>query len=457
MQTSVGKKEVNMLSGSIMKGVLTVSIPIMVMNIAMSLFNIVDMTILRMFDADGFAVGAVGNCGSLISLITGLLIGCSAGASVVIAKFIGMGAKIKVERAVGVSILFSLVGGAVFSVIGIIFAKTFLGWMSCPAEIIEDAALYFRLYFAGLPILMLYNFSAAILRASGDSKRPMYFIIIGGVVKLAFNLFFVAVLKMSVRGVAFATIISWVVMAALIVRTLIKNKGTVSLDVRRLRLYKSELKDILIVGIPAGIQQAFYSIANVTIISTVNSFGPEASTGISIANNFDVLLYHISTAPSLAVMSYVGQNVGAGNMKRVKNSILDGIFITTALGAGFGALSAIFSGQLSSLMSDNPTVIAYSMQKMVIISSTYFICGINSTLCESLRGMGKPNIPTIATLIFMCLFRVLWVYTVFPFAPTFSVLYLVWPVSWALSIITLLPFTLKAYKQLLQKNKPKTS
>lgn len=439
-----------------MKGVLTVSIPIMVMNIAMSLFNIVDMTILRIFDTSGgFAVGAVGICGVLISLITGLLIGCSAGASVVIAKYIGMGAKIKVERAVGVSVLFSLVGGAALSVIGIIFAKNFLGLVSCPDELLEDAALYFRLYFAGLPILMLFNFSAAILRASGDSKRPMVFILIGGVAKLCFNLLFVGLFKMNVRGVAYATIISWVVMAALILHALIKNGGSVKFDPRRMRLYKAELKEILIIGIPAGLQQALYSVANVIIASTVNSFGPEASTGISIANNFDAVLYHISTAPSLAVMSYVGQNVGAGNMKRVKKAILDGIVITTVLGAGIGSLSAIFSGQLSSLMSDNPTVISYSVQKMVIISSTYFICGINSILCESLRGLGRPSVPTVATFFYSCLFRFIWVYGLFPLIPTFSFLYLVWPVSWVLSIVTLLPFILKAYGKLKQTLKPR--
>lgn len=454
---AIGKTEVNMLAGPIMKGVLSVSIPIMVMNIAMSLFNIVDMTILRVFDtSDGFAVGAVGICGVLISLITGLLIGCSAGASVVVAKYIGMGAEIKVERTIGVSILFSVLGGAVLSVIGIIFAKPFLGLVSCPDELLEDAALYFRLYFAGLPILMLFNFSAAILRASGDSKRPMLFILIGGVTKLCFNLLFVGLFKMSVRGVAYATIISWIVMAALIVTVLIKSGGSVNLNPRRLRLYKSELKEVLIIGIPAGLQQALYSVANIIIASTVNSFGPEASTGISIANNFDAVLYHISTAPSLAVMSYVGQNVGAGNTKRVRKAIIDGVIITTVLGAGFGSLSAIFSGQLSSLMSDSPTVIAYSMQKMVIISSTYFICGINSILCEALRGMGRPNVPTITTLIYSCLFRFLWVYGFFPLLPTFSFLYLVWPVSWVLSIITLLPFTLKAYKTLALKNKAKS-
>ena len=443
------KQEVNMLSGSIMKGLFAIAMPIMIMNVLQSLFTVVDMTVLKSFDtADGLSVGAVGSCGMLISLITGLLIGISSGSNVVIARYIGRGEREHVERAVGTSVLFSLVGGAALLVVGVSCAEIFLGWTNCPDELIGGAALYFRLYFAGVPILSVYSFAAAILRAAGDSERPMLYLTLSGVVKLAFNFLFVGAFGMGVAGVALATLVSWSLAAVLALRALLKYQGAVSLKLSRVRFYKRELGEILSIGVPAGLQQGLYSIANVVITATVNTFGAAAATGISIANNFDNILYQISTAPALAVMPYVSQNVGGGNVKRATRSVLYGMLITITLGAGFGALSAIFSPQLSSIMSSDPAVIAYSRQKMIIISSTYFICGINEIMGAALRGMGKPTVPTVATLIYMCLLRFVWVYLVFPLYPNLTFLYLVWPIGWVLSILTLLFFYLPTARRL---------
>lgn len=445
------KREVNMLEGSIAKGLLSISIPIMIMNVLQSLFNIIDMTVLKSYDQSGVAVGAVGVCGTLITLITGLVIGISAGANVVVARFIGEGNREKVERAVGTSFAIALTGGALLLVIGISFAETFLSWNNCPVELLPQATAYFRLYFTGVPLLLVYNFCAAVLRAAGDSGRPMLFVIVGGVVKLLCNILFVAILDMSVMGVALATIISWSVMVALGVLALLTNKGIIRLKISAIRFYKRETRAVLRIGVPAGLQQGLYSLANVVISAAVNSFGPDAATGISIANNFDGILYQISTAPALAVMPYVSQNVGAGNIKRASKSVGRGILITVTLGATFGALSAIFSGQLSSIMSDSPAVIAYSQQKMIIISSTYFICGINEIMGSSLRGMGRPNVATVSTLIFMCALRFLWVYLIFPLYPNLTFLYLVWPIGWVMSIILLLCYyfpTLEKQRQL---------
>ena len=442
------KKEVNMLSGSIVKGLLTIAIPIMVMNVGQSLFNIVDMTILKTYGTSESMVGAVGACSTLISLITGLLIGCSTGANVVIARYIGQGSEEHVEKAVGTSILFSVMGGLLLLVVGVSFAETFLRWTNCPEELLKEAVLYFRLYFTGVPILMIYNFCAAILRSAGDSRRPMIFLLLGGAVKVILTYVFVAVFHLAIVGVACSTIISWLVTAALAVYALLKNDGAVKLKVNRIRLFKQELRSILEIGIPAGLQQALYSVANVVISATVNSFGAEATTGISIANNFDNVLYHISTATSLAVMPYVSQNVAKGNIRRATQTVKKGIMITVCLGATFGALSAVFSAELSSIMSSDPAVIAYSQQKMIIISSTYFITGINAILGEALRGMGRPTIPTIATLIFMCAIRFPWVYLVFPHFRNLTFLYLIWPIGWVLSIIMLLCFYVPTVKKL---------
>lgn len=437
----MAKQDVNMLDGPIIPGLLTIALPIMVMNVLQSMFNIVDMTVLKMFDTSGgYAVGAVGTCGTLISLITGLMVGCASGANVVIARHIGRGDKAGVSRAVGSSFAFSFTGGVIISVIGIAFAEVFLTLMNCPEGLLADAVLYFRMYFMGVPILMVYNFTAAILRSTGDSKRPMIFLTIGGVAKVAFNFFFVAFCHMTVNGVALATIISWSISAVLGITTLLRTDSIIRLTPKNIRFYKKELLEIVKIGVPAGMQQALYSIANVIITATVNTFGEAATTGISIANNFDGILYQISVAPSLAVMPYVSQNVGRGNIDRAKKSVSRGMLITIALGATFGSLSAIFSAQLSSIMSSDPVVIAYSQQKMMLISSTYFICGINEIMCAALRGMGKPIIPTISTLIYMCGIRFIWVYLIFPLNPNLTFLYLIWPIGWTLSIITLLIF-----------------
>ena len=287
-----------MLSGSIVKGLLTISLPVMIMNVLQSLFNIVDMTILKAYDIDGLAVGAVGVSGTLISLITGLVIGVSTGANVIIARNIGRRDQAGTDRAVASSVAFALTGGLLLAAIGISGTKLFLGWMNCPDRLMAQAVLYFRLYFAGVPILMVYNFCASILRASGDSMRPMIYMTIAGVIKIVASYLFVAVFHMGVTGVAFATILSWAFAALMCFVVLVKSEGTVKISLNKIRFHKEESRQILHIGVPAGMQQALYSIANVMITATVNSYGPEATTGVSIANNFDVIQYQIGVATS---------------------------------------------------------------------------------------------------------------------------------------------------------------
>ena len=444
------RRDVDMLSGSIVKGLLVIAIPIMIMNTVQSLFNIIDMTILKAYDTGGgIAIGAVGSCGSLISMITGLVIGVSSGANVVIARNIGMGNQQSVNRAVDSAVAFSLLSGVLLLVVGIFGAETFLTMVNCPEKLFDQAVLYFRLYFAGVPIFMLYNFCASILRATGDSRRPMIYLTVGGVVKVVFTFLFTAQFHMGVAGVGLATILSWATSAVMGVHALIHNQGMVHLQPRKVRFYKAEMLTILRIGVPAGLQQAMYSIANVIIVATVNSFGPEATTGISIANNYDGILYQISCATALAVTPYVSQNIGRGNVKRAAQSVWRGVLITIGLGLSFGILSAVFSRQLASVMSNDPVVIAYARQKMIIISTTYFICGINEIMGGALRGMGKPMPPTVCTFLYMCVLRFVWVYLIFPLYPNMTFLYLVWPVGWSMAILTELFFyfpTLKKHK-----------
>jgi Na+-driven multidrug efflux pump len=243
---------------------------------------------------------------------------------------------------------------------------------------------------------------------------------------------------MGILGVSLSTIVSWVFYVILSLYYLRQKSATVRIRRENLRLDKQELVAILKIGVPTGLQMGMYAIANVVISAAVNAMGPEATTGISIANTYDGVLYNICVATSLAVMPYVSQNMGAHNAKRAVQSLWKGVWLTVCIGASFGALSALLSRPLAAFMSDDEMVIAFARQKMIIISSTYFICGINDIVGAALRGMGRSLSPTIATLVFMCILRFVWVYWIFPLLPNLTFLYFVWPIGWVLSIITLL-------------------
>ena len=430
------KTNTDMLNGSITGGLLSMTIPVMIMLVMQSLLNMVDMTVLRYFSDDS-AVGSVGACGTLMVLCTNLLIGISAGTNVVIAKRIGLGDKDRVNKVAETSILFSVISGILLMIVGVLFAKTFLQMTNCPESLLSRAVVYFKMYFLGVPFLLIYSFCTAILRAMGDTKTQMYFSILGGLIKVVLSIIFITAFNVDVEGVGFSTVFSNIIIAALAMRSVLKSDA-VHINLKKLRFYASELKEILFIGIPTGVQSSLYSLANVVITTAVNGFGADATTGIAIANQFDGMLYNIIYAPSLATIPYVSQNVGAGKIDRVKKAVIRSVLITIAFGATFGALSAIFSAQLSSIMSSTPAVIKYSQQKMIIVSSTYFICGINEIMGGVLRGMGKPILPTVSTLIFMCILRFAWVYLIFPLCPNLTFLYLVWPIGWILSIITLL-------------------
>ncbi len=428
-------KTVNMLSGSVTKGLLSMTIPIMVMNVTQVLFNAIDMMMLK---NHGTAVGAVGVCGTLTTLFTNFLIGISVGANVVVAKRIGASEQERANQAASTSMIIALAGGILLLAIGVPFAQTFLKLTNCPAELLQQATVYFKLYFYGVPALMIYNFTAAILRSIGDTRRPMVFLVFGGAIKVLCTYIFVNYCNLTVRGVGYATIISNVVTCAPAVFVLIKRQNIVRFKLTCLRFTFQEFKDILYIGVPAGIQSSLFALANVVITTTVNGMGSDASTGVSIANQFDSILYQMCYAPSLAVTPYVAQNFGAKQIQRIKETLLKAALITLVIGAGFGTLSAVFSRQLSGLMSDIPAVLDYSQQKMIIVSSTYFICGINEVIGGALKGLGRPFMPTITSFLFMCVLRFVWVYAIFPFFPNLSFLYAVWPIGWALSIVVLL-------------------
>ncbi len=430
------KHNVDMLSGSITKGLFALTIPIMIMNAFQSLVGIIDMSILGILVNDD-AVGAVGVSASLISLITGLIIGIASGANVVVAKHVASKNQKSVERAVGTSMFFAVCAGIIISLFGVIFSKQLLILIKCSENLLEKASVYFMLYFAGVPFLFIYNFSAAIMRSIGDTKRPMIYMCLGGVLKIALNFLFITVFNTTVEGAGLSTIISWIFSSLLCLRILLNKNCKAQFKFSHFRFYAKELRNILFIGAPLGLQSALYSFANVAITATVNAIGDNATKGMSIANQFDGLIYYIAMAPSFAVAPYVSQNMAVKNTYRANKSVKNSILITIILGASFGGLFAIFARPLCSIMSKNPDVINFALQKMVLISPLYFLHGISETLGSSLRALEKPIMPTVSTLIFMCGIRFPWVWFVYPLFPNLTFLYLIWPIGWILSIITL--------------------
>ncbi len=440
-------KEVNMLEGSIVKGILSMAIPVMIMNVMQSLYNIIDTTMLGNLVGDD-AVGSVGACGSLCALITSVVIGLSTGANVVVAKHIGKGDIEGAEKATGSAILVSICCGVVLSVLGFIFARELLKWINCDEALLDDAVVYFRLYFCALPFTLIGNYSASILRATGDTKRPMAYYLISGGAKVLFNFIFIVFFKTTVEGVGISFILSSLIASSLMYFTVLKNKGKVRFKFKYFRFYKKLVGEMFYIGIPTGLQSAFYSLANVLITSVVNGFGKEATTGVSIASHFDGLLYQIIMAPSIAVMPYIAQNIGAKNLVRVKQSISKSILLTAIVGGTIGAATAIFSRQLASIMTSTPAVIDYAQQRIVLLASLYFICGISEILIATLRALGKPIAPMITSFMFMCVLRFIWIYFIYPLYPTLFFLYLVWPVGWVLCILANLCLLFPAIKKL---------
>ena len=428
-------KNTDMLSGSITKGLISMSIPIMIVNITTSLFNMFDMVMLRIF-SDESAVGAVGACGMLITLCTTLLTGTSLGTNIVVAKRIGARDRDRTEKAVTTSLVVSLVGSLVLLIVGVTCAELFLKWTNCSETLLPQASTYFKLYFYGFPFYMFYTFCAAVLRAMGDTKRPMCFMMAGGIVKVILTPFFVAVFHMDVAGVACATAVAHLFESCLAFWAVYKSSEHFCIDPKKITFDMNSFKEILRIGIPTGIHSAMFAFMNLLITSTVNRFGEAATTGIAIASQFDVILYHICTAPSVAITPYIAQNIGAGHTNRVKQTVVRGVLVTIAFGIFFGTIFLFLSRPLVMAMSSSDTVIHFAMQRLVVMCSTYFICGIQDAFGGVFRGLGKSGIPPLVTLMCVCPVRVFWVYILFPRFPNMTFLYAVCSAEWVLTSMT---------------------
>ena len=426
---------IDMLNGPILMPLIRFALPLMASGILQLMFNAADVIVVGRFAGDN-ALAAVGSTGSLTSLIVNLFMGLAIGANVVAARFYGAQDYQGMSRTVHTSMLISAIFGVVLTIIGVVFAPTFLEWMGSPDEVIGLASIYLRIYFCGMLAIMVYNFGAAILRSIGDTRRPLIYLTIAGVVNVLLNLMFVIGFKMSVAGVALATLISQVISAALVVICLIRTEGAIHFDVRKLSIDKKVLLEIIRVGLPAGLQSTMFAIANVVIQSAINAFGAVAVAANSAASNLDGFVYTAMNSVSQATTSFTSQNYGARRYDRLwkifKSSLMCVSLVGLVLGVGVWALGDI----LLTMYTDSADVIAAGMIRLTWMCLPYVLCGIMEIIVGALRGIGYSIAPMIVSVFGACVFRLAWIYTVcrLPvFAETTAGIYMSYPVSWIIT------------------------
>lgn len=428
------KYEMDMCSGSILKKMLVFTIPLMLSSILQLLFNAADIVVVGRFAGDN-SLAAVGSTTALINLLTNLFVGLSIGANVTAARNYGGKREDALSRTVHTAVTISIISGVILTVIGVVGTKEMLRLMSTPDEIIDLAADYLRIYFAGITATTIYNFGSALLRAIGDTKRPLYYLLAAGAVNVVLNLLFVIVFKMDVSGVALATIISESLSAFLVIRCLMRETGAIKLELKKLRVHKAELISIIRIGLPAGFQGIVFALSNVVIQSSVNLFGNIVVAGNSAAANIEGFVYMAMNSFYQATLSFMSQNFGAGEYKRLNKILACGELCVVAVGLVLGNAAVLFGNQLLSIYSDSPEVIAAGMVRLHYISKVYFLCGIMDVLVGALRGIGYSVLPMVVSLLGACGLRLLWIATVFQI-PQFhkvEVVYLSYAITWIIT------------------------
>lgn len=425
-----------MCEGPILKKMLLFALPLMASSLLQLLFNAADIIVVGRFAGDN-SLAAVGSTTSLINLLVNLFMGCSIGANVLVARFFGAKKSDELSETVHTTMALSIVSGLILTVIGVIGAPVILELMQTPEEVLELAVIYLRTYFCGMTSMMVYNFGAAILRAIGDTKRPLYYLIIAGVINVVFNLFFVIVLKWDVFGVGLATTISQTISAVFIVRCLMNEQEAIRIYPKKIRIYKDKLLTILQIGLPAGFQGTLFSLSNVFVQSSVNLFGSTVMAGNSAAQNIEGFIYVSTNAFHQASISFTSQNCGAGKYERINKILLVAQGCTVVIGSVF-SLSAVAMGPLLlGLYTTSAAVVEAGMVRLKLIGSFYALCGIMDTMVGSLRGMGYSFVPMVVSLLGACATRLLWLATVFQMDAfhTIETVYIIYPISWVLTAV----------------------
>ncbi len=451
----------DMTQGPIFSNIVKFTIPLILTGTLQLLYNAADIIVVGKYGSPN-ALAAVSSTGALINLIVNVFMGLSIGSSVLVAQYFGAGRRRDMSEAVHTSIAIALISGFVVGIFGFFATRTMLEWMSSPEDVIDLSALYVKIFFLGSPANMIYNFGASILRAVGDTKRPLYYLMFSGVINVVMNLVFVIGFHLDVAGVALATIISQLVSAILIIICLLRSEGAVKLYIKKIKIHWKKLGKILAVGLPAGIQGSVFSISNVIIQSSINGFGvPAIMGGNGAAANIEGFIYNAMNSVYQAAITFTGQNYGAEKFKRIKAVMFECVAIVFTVGFGLGALAKIFSTQLLGLYTDNPQEVAFGIVRMNVICLTYFTCGLMDVMVGMLRGIGRSLIPTIDSILCVCGFRIVWIFTYFAsFKATgaspeecLRILYISYPISWVMAFLVHLACFIIFYRIAVKKSK----
>lgn len=426
------KYTMDMCNGPLLKKIILFAIPLMLSGVLQLLFNAADVIVVGRFTGNE-ALAAVGSTSSLINLLINLFVGVSVGANVLLGKHIGARDEENASKTVHTAVTFALVVGIAMIFVGIFLSRPLLELMGTPEDVINLSVLYMRIYFVGMPAFMFYNFGAALLRAVGDTKRPLYFLTLAGIINVIFNLIFVIVFHMGVAGVALATIISEGISAFLVFLCLKGADGVLHLDHRSLSFHKDVAIQMMKIGLPAGLQGCIFSVSNVLIQSSVNSFGSIAMAGNTASANLEGFVYNAMNSLYQTSLSFTSQNMGAKKYKRVDKILIECLVIVMIVGIVMGGGAYLIGTSLLSIYSSDPQVISYGLLRMSLICVPYFLCGLMDVFVGSLRGMGYSVMPMLVSLTGACLFRIVWIFTIFATNRSLFVLYFSYPVSWALT------------------------
>ena len=444
--------QMDMCNGPILKKMLIFTIPLICSSVLQLLFNAVDVIVVGKYAGDN-ALAAVGSNTSLINLFVNFFMGLSIGANVLVSRYYGAKQEKELSETVHTAIAISLLSGVILAIFGVVLSPTILKWMQAPEEVLELAVVYLRVYFVGMPALMLYNFGAAILRAIGDTKRPLYFLAIAGVVNATLNLFFVIKLHWSVFGVAFATVISQVISGWFVLRCLMKETGGIRVEIRKLHINKDKIRRMLQIGVPAGLQSVLFSISNVLIQSSINSFGATVVAGNSAAANIEGFVYVAMNAFYQANISFTSQNMGAKKYHRLNRILLTALGCVSITGIVFSWSCYLAGPALLSLYTNSSSVIVAGMVRFAYVCIPYFICGIMEVFVGSLRGMGYAVFPMLVSLIGSCALRIIWLQTVFRIERFQSIdtVYIIYPISWIVTTIAHVITYIVVKRKLIEK------
>ena len=428
------KYEIDMCNGTIMDKLISFALPLMLSGVLQLMFNAVDIIVVGRFTGSQ-ALVAVGSTSALINIFTNLFIGISLGSNVLAARFYAAGKSKEMSETVHTSITIALISGIIMAFVGAIFAKGALELMDTPDDVIDQSVLYMRIYFMGMPFFMLYNYGAAILRAVGDTKRPLLFLIISGITNAVLNLILVIVFGLGVAGVAIATVIAQLISCVLVLACLCRSQSSYRLYFNKLGIRGDYMVQIFKVGVPAGIQSVVINFSNALLQSSVNSFGSTAMAGYTAANNLLGFLYVSINSVTQACMSFTSQNLGVGKFKRMDRVLIDCIILSVAVSIVMGSSFYIFGRQLIGIYTSDAEVVKCGMEILAYTTLTYFLCGIMDLIPGALRGMGYSAVPMVLSVIGTVGTRVFWIFGIFPYYRSLGILFVSYPASWGLTIV----------------------